>query len=137
MITKAPNRNGLVCISFMRGASAKTQKRHDPIDAQGETPSKSARKRAMHELQDLGEALVALDPARVAALDLPERLADAIGEARTITKHEARRRQLQFIGRLMRDVDAQSIKNALAQWRRGATLAAHGDRDKSQGPEHG
>ncbi len=91
----------------------------------------------MHELQDLGEALVALDPVRVAALDLPERLVDAIGQARTITKHEARRRQLQFIGRLMRDVDAQPIKEALARWRRGASVAAPVDRDKSQGLDDG
>ena len=52
----------------------------------------------MHDLQALGEALVALDPARLAALDLPERLADAIAQARTITRHEGRRRQMQYVG---------------------------------------
>ena len=130
MITKASNCNGLVCMSFMRGGTLKTQKPHAPIDGQPEAPSKSARKRAMHELQALGEALVALDPARLAKLDLPERLADAIAEVRSMTKHEARRRQLQFIGKLMRDVDADPIKDALEQWRRGgATVAAK--RDKS------
>jgi ribosome-associated protein len=77
-------------------------------------PSKTRRKQAMHELQDLGEALVALDPPRLAALGLPERLAEAIALARRITKHEGRRRQMQFIGRLMRDVDAEPIRAALA-----------------------
>jgi len=84
-----------------------------------EVPSKSARKRAMHDLQALGEALVALDPARLAALDLPERLADAIAQARTITKHEGRRRQLQYVGRLMRDIDPAPVQAALDGWNRG------------------
>jgi ribosome-associated protein len=82
-------------------------------------PSKSARKRAMHDLQSLGEALVLLDPARLAALGLPERLVDAIAQARTITKHEGRRRQLQYVGRLMRDIDPAPVQAALDGWNRG------------------
>jgi len=77
-------------------------------------PSKTRRKQAMHELQQLGETLVALDPPRLAALELPERLAEAIALARRITKHEGRRRQIQFIGRLMRDVDPAPIRAALS-----------------------
>lgn len=76
-------------------------------------PSKTQRKKDMLALQDLGTALVALDPAKLAALDLPEPLAEAIAQARSITRHEARRRQLQYIGRLMRDVDAAPIQAAL------------------------
>jgi ribosome-associated protein len=88
---------------------------HDrALPAADAPPSKTRRKQAMHELQDLGEALVALDPPRLAALGLPERLAEAIVLARRITKHEGRRRQMQFIGRLMRDVDAEPIRAALA-----------------------
>src|SRR5450755_4622777 len=79
-------------------------------------PSKTRRKAEMHALQDLGEAMVRLTPARLAALALPERLADAIAEARHITKWEARRRQMQFIGRLMRDVDPLPIQASLEQW---------------------
>ena len=79
-------------------------------------PSKTRRKAAMHALQDLGEAMVRLTPARLAALALPERLADAIPEARQITRWEARRRQMQFIGRLMRDVDPLPIQARLEQW---------------------
>ncbi len=82
-------------------------------------PSKSARKREMHDLQALGAALVALEPARLAALGLPERLADAIAQARTITAHEGRRRQMQYVGRLMRDVDPAPLRAALAGWYQG------------------
>ena len=60
----------------------------------------------MNALQALGEALLNVAPARRAELDLPERLIDALDAAQRITGREARRRQLQFIGRLMRDLDA-------------------------------
>ena len=78
--------------------------------------SKTQRKHEMHALQALGVELVALDPARLGTLDLPERLVDAIALARTLHRHEARRRQLQFVGRLMRDVDAEPIRAALSAW---------------------
>ena len=67
----------------------------------------------MSALQSLGERLVSLDAGRLAALELPERLVDAVTLARTITRHEARRRQMQFIGRLMREVDPAPIEAAL------------------------
>jgi len=78
-----------------------------------EPPSKSQRKREMTALQSLGERLVTLDAGRLAGLDLPEQLVDAIALARTLTRHEARRRQMQYIGRLMREVDAAPIEAAL------------------------
>jgi len=78
-------------------------------------PSKTRRKHAMHDLQELGKSLVALDARRLAEFDLPERLADAIRDAHTITRHEARRRQMQYIGRLMRDVDPEPIAAGLAR----------------------
>jgi len=84
-----------------------------------EAPSKTRRKLEMHELQDLGVALVALDRARLATLDLPEQLVDALALARTIRQHEARRRQMQYIGRLMRDIDPAPIRAALATWAEG------------------
>lgn len=92
-------------------------RRSDPPDETAVAPplSKTKRKQAMHDLQQLGEALVALDPRAVARLELPERLADAIAQARSITRHEARRRQLQFVGRLMRDIDPAPIRAALAR----------------------
>lgn len=76
--------------------------------------SKTRRKKQMHDLQDLGEELVALADDQLAGLDLPERLRDAVLEARGITKHEARRRQMQFIGKLMRHVDAEPIRARIA-----------------------
>jgi ribosome-associated protein len=86
-------------------------------------PSKTRRKAAMHALQDLGEALVELDPRRLAEIaaeaDLPERLVDAIGEARAITAWGGRKRQLQYIGKLMRDVDAEPIRRRLDAWAHG------------------
>jgi len=88
----------------------------DAVDPGDFVPSKTRRKAEMHALQDLGEAMVRLAPARLAALALPERLADAITEARQITKWEARRRQMQFIGRLMRDVDPLPIQARIEQW---------------------
>lgn len=80
-------------------------------------PSKTQRKKAVHELQALGEELVELSEERLASLDLPERLREAVMEARRITAHEARRRQLQYIGKIMRTVDAEPIRAALDGWR--------------------
>jgi ribosome-associated protein len=81
-----------------------------------EPVSKTRRKAEMTGLQALGEALLDVGPARRAELDLPERLVDALDAAQRITQREARRRQLQFIGRLMRDIDAAPIRARLAQW---------------------
>ena len=79
-------------------------------------PSKTRLKHEMAALQDLGETLVGLDPKRLAELDLPERLADALGQARSITRHEARRRQMQYVGKLMRSVDPAPIRAAIERW---------------------
>ena len=76
-------------------------------------PSKSQLKRDMTALQELGEELVGLSRERLAKIDLPERLRDAVLDAQRITKHEARRRQMQFIGKIMRDVEVDPIREAL------------------------
>src|SRR5258706_5459361 len=81
-----------------------------------ENPSKTELKRVMHELQALGERLIGLNPEQLAAIALPENLYEAVEQARRITKHEARRRQLQYIGRLMRDVDPEPIREKLKVW---------------------
>jgi ribosome-associated protein len=78
-----------------------------------EKPSKTRRKQAVHELQALGEELVDLNENQLATIALPESLLDAVLHARTITKHEARRRQMQYIGKLMRRVDPAPIRAAL------------------------
>jgi ribosome-associated protein len=79
-----------------------------------EAPSKSARKRAAHAAQDLGEELVSLRDAELDALNLPERVTDAIREARRITSRAGLARQRQYIGKLMRDLDLEPIRAALA-----------------------
>jgi len=83
-----------------------------------EKPSKTQRKREMHALQALGESLVALEDDQIDRLPIDERLADAVRQARSTRTHEGRRRQLQFIGRLMRDVDADALRAALAKMQR-------------------
>ena len=75
--------------------------------------STTQRKKNMHALQYLGEQLVTLNPALLEQLDLAEKLRDAIIEARKMNKNEARRRQMQYIGRLMREIDAAPIRQKL------------------------
>ena len=81
-----------------------------------EEPSKTSRKKEMHALQDMGEQLVALSTQRLAELDLPENLMDAIREARRLTQFGAIRRQMQYIGKLMRNIDAEEIREKLVLW---------------------
>ncbi len=76
--------------------------------------SKTRRKKQMAELQSVGAALVELSPEQLARIDMPESLRDAIEDARRFTRHEARRRQLQYIGRIMRDIDAGPVVEQLA-----------------------
>jgi len=90
---------------------------------QAEIPSKTRRKQEMHELQELGAALVGLSSAHLEAMSLPEELARAVREARRIQSHGARRRQVQFIGRLMRDLDPEPIRAQLAAVEGGSAAA--------------
>ncbi|MBT8139645.1 MAG: DUF615 domain-containing protein [Gammaproteobacteria bacterium] len=81
-------------------------------------PSKSARKREMHYLQDLGTALLDFPPDKIQALPLSEPLRDALAQARAAKKHGARKRLLQFIGKLMRaesEASVASIQKLLQQ----------------------
>jgi ribosome-associated protein len=90
--------------------------------------SKTQRKREMLELQTLGEDLTRLTEAQLSELELPERLLDAVLEARRISKFGALRRQLQYIGRLMREVDSEAIAARLEAWKgtsREATAHLH------------
>lgn len=80
--------------------------------------SKTRRKRDMEELQSLGEELVDLPADRVKKIDIPEDLRDAVKEAQRMPRQdEARRRQMQYIGKLMRGLDAEPIRAALADAR--------------------
>ncbi len=93
-----------------------------------DTPSKTRLKQQSHELQKLGMALSELSDTRLARLELPERLSDAIAQYRVTRTHEGRRRQLQYLGKLMRDVDAAPLREAVAESKLGSareTLLLH------------
>ena len=83
------------------------------VEPEEEPKSKSQVKREMNALQRLGEKLVAMPEKYVDGIDMPERLRLAVREARRITKNEARRRQMQYIGTLMRDADPEPIEKAV------------------------
>ncbi|SAK82518.1 hypothetical protein AWB77_04212 [Caballeronia fortuita] len=72
-------------------------------------PSKSQLKREMHALQELGEALIALPKDALKRMPMPENLGDAVREARRITDHEGKRRQLQYVGKVMRSLTEDEI----------------------------
>jgi len=91
---------------------------HDEDDG-FDRPSKSQRKRDMHELQGLGEDLLALPESRWEPLALPEILYDALRQAKKITNFEGRRRQMQYIGKLMRKIDPEPIREAVAAFKLG------------------
>jgi ribosome-associated protein len=82
-----------------------------------ELPSKTQRKRQMHELQDLGAELVSLNEQQLESIELPELLRDAVMDARRMTKFEARRRQLQYIGKIMRTIDPEPIRERVAAYK--------------------
>ena len=67
----------------------------------------------MSELQTLGAALVELSADQLGKVDLPDDLRAAVRDAQRFTRHEARRRQLQYIGKLMRSLDPEPIRAAL------------------------
>ncbi|MFT0533236.1 ribosome biogenesis factor YjgA [Castellaniella hirudinis] len=83
-------------------------------------PSKSQVKRDMHALLDLGRQLIALPGAKLAQLPLDEKLRDAIALAQRITSHEGRRRQTHYVGKLLRQADADPIRQQLAEWANGS-----------------
>lgn len=91
-------------------------------------PSRSAKKRESLALQALGEELTRLGPQEVRALDLPPDLVEGLALYARLRDHEGRRRQMQYIGRLMRETDTEPIRAALDQRKEtsaAATAALH------------
>ncbi len=86
-------------------------------------PSKTKIKKQMLDLQNLGKTLTDLPNEKLRELDLPENLLDALTEYKRMTKFGALNRQLQYIGRLMRDVDPAPIVAKLEAW--GGTSRQH------------
>ena len=93
--------------------------------------SKTELKRESTELQKLGEALLTLRADLMEGLQLPDKLLDALDEVRRITNFEGRRRQMQFIGKLMRGLDEEAlaaVREALDTQRQGSakeSMALH------------
>ena len=77
-------------------------------------PSKTKIKEAMHELQDLGAELIELSAGQLKKINLPENLLAAVRECQKIPSHGARRRQMLYIGKLMRNIDDAPIREGLA-----------------------
>ena len=85
-----------------------------PAEPEFDRPSKTQLKKASHDLQDLGEAVVALPEDRLAGLPIDEPLLDAIREYKRTRTHEGKRRQMQYIGKLMRRADPEPLREAVA-----------------------
>jgi ribosome-associated protein len=75
--------------------------------------SKTKRKQEMTELQSLGVKLVALPESQIADMPMEDRLREAVLEAKRITSHEAKRRQMQYVGKLMRKIDPEPLRERL------------------------
>jgi len=102
--------------SSTRGRGLRSQPVADE-DEEELPPSKTKIKKQMHELRDLGAELTELGKDQLAQLDLPETLRDAIREMKNINKFGAQRRQMQYIGKLMREVDTAPILAKLDAWK--------------------
>lgn len=78
--------------------------------------SRSRNKREAEALQEIGERLIQLNTAQLGQLDIPEKLLDAVREAKRLTANGAIRRQKQYIGKLMRNTDPAPILAKFAEW---------------------
>ena len=101
-------------------------KRQAAID--GIAPSRNELKKTMQDLQELGEAVASLPVDRLDKLKIDERLRDAIDELRRTKSFEGKRRQIQYIGKLMKHENPEPLREAVASFRVGSatdTLALH------------
>jgi ribosome-associated protein len=78
-----------------------------------EIVSKTKRKQEMTALQKLGAKLVELPESQLAEMPMDEKLREAVLAARRIKSHEGKRRQMQYIGKLMRNVDPEPLRERL------------------------
>ena len=102
------------------------------MDNSVERKSKSQVKREMLALQSLGEQLVDLSPSQISKIEMPPDLREAVLFARSIRKNEAWRRQMQYIGSLMRDADPEPIRKAVDEISRGHGLDAQSFQEVEQ-----
>jgi ribosome-associated protein len=101
---------------FVAEGSEDDQRLRDEL-RNSEAPSRSAKKRASRDLQLLGEALIAAPAAVLTGLPLPDQLREAIADARSFSSFGAQRRQAQFIGKLMRRLDDETLDAIRAAFR--------------------
>jgi ribosome-associated protein len=97
-------------------------------DTGSSRPSKTQLKEQSHAMQKLGQEVAELSAERLAATPIPEALRDAIMEYRRTKSHEGRRRQLQYVGKLMRNADEEVLREAVASAKVGTardTLVLH------------
>ena len=87
----------------------------DTDEAATAPPSKSQRKKDMHALQALGAELVRLRRDQLQRIELPDELREAVEFAHRVTSHEGRRRHMQYLGKLMRQADAEAIRAGIAR----------------------
>jgi ribosome-associated protein len=105
--------------------------RSDEFEPEYDRPSKSELKRQSNELQKLGEQLIEAPRDRVKRVPMPDEVKDAILMCQTITNHEGRRRQLQYVGKMMRTLDEEEvavIQRTIESWKgasRAETAALH------------
>lgn len=97
----------------------------DDFESAEPAPSKSQLKREAHSAQQLGVKLLEAPESAWHELRLPDALINALTEARRLHARGAHKRQLQYIGKLMRDIDPQPIQAYFEQQRQQARLAAH------------
>lgn len=115
-MSRKPKKGYYVRGEFVADGSLRDQELKAELKG-SDAPSRTDQKRESTELQELGVALVSLRPNVLAVLPLPEKLQDAISEAKRITHFEAKRRQMQYIGKLMRQldpVDIDAVRKAVA-----------------------
>lgn len=96
--------------------------RPEEFDEQEDGPSRSQLKRDMHELQQLGADLAALGDAVVKEAGLPKDVKDALLLIKKITKHEAKRRHMQYVGKLMRTFDTGPVRELVEAAKAGHQL---------------
>jgi len=92
------------------------KQQYDDSDEIDLPPSKTKIKKQMHDLQDLGEELVGLSKEHLAEIEIPDNLRDAVREVKKIKSFGAIKRQMQYIGKLMRDIDPAPIQAKLSEW---------------------
>lgn len=91
----------------------------DTPDPEIEIPSKTQIKQAMHELQELGAALMELPEAKLNRIEMDDNLREALQELRRLTSFAARKRQVQYVGKLLRSADTEPLRRALEDQRQG------------------